>query len=146
MIAELATQAAGGVSLGIYQDSVADEVRFLLDFSGARFVIAEDQEQVDKILEIRDRLPSVEKVIYFDPRGLRGYEEELLTFVPTVEALGRDRRGAQSGLFDDLLDATAGGDVAMLSTTSGTTGKPKLAMLTHDNLLSAARGFLAVDT
>ncbi|HVS14304.1 MAG TPA: AMP-binding protein [Thermoanaerobaculia bacterium] len=146
LIAELAAQSAGAISLGIYQDSVAEEVRFLADFAGARFVVAEDQEQVDKLLEVADRLPEVEKIVYDDPRGLRGYPHQRLMSFPEVEALGDE--GDVERNRSAFLAAVASGrpdDVAILSTTSGTTGKPKLAMLTHRNLLSMARHLLSVD-
>jgi long-chain acyl-CoA synthetase len=145
MIAELATQAAHGLSLGVYQDSVASEVQFLVEFSGARFVVAEDQEQVDKLIEIWDQLPTVEKVIYYDPRGLRNYQEPYLLHFPDVEALGAEHHASHPDLFASNVAHTEPDDVAILSTTSGTTGKPKLARLTHRNLISMAEELQAVD-
>ena len=77
IIAELAAQSLGAVSMGVYQDSVAEEVQFLVDFADARVVVAEDQEQVDKVLEVWDRLPKVEHVVYYDPKGLRSYDQNV---------------------------------------------------------------------
>ncbi len=145
VIAELATQAAGGISMGIYQDSIADEVRYLVDFSDARFVVAEDQEQVDKILEVWERLSKVEKVIYYDPRGLRNYPEPFLLHFPEVEALGQSYGRGHPGLFMRNVEKTEPEHVAIFSTTSGTTGVPKLAMLTHNNLISMGRNLMKVD-
>ncbi len=145
VIAELAAHAAGAISMGVYQDSIADEVQYLVDFSDARFVIAEDQEQVDKILEVWDRLPKVEKVIYYDPRGLRNYTEPFLLYFPEVEAMGETYERAHPDLFMRNVDKTRADQVAIFSTTSGTTGKPKIAMLTHNNLLSMSRNLLAID-
>ncbi len=145
VIAELATQAAGGISMGIYQDSIADEVQYLVDFSDARFVVAEDQEQVDKLLEVWDRLPKVEKIIYYDPRGLRNYTEPFLLYFPEVEALGERYARGHPDLFMRNVEKTRPDQIAIFSTTSGTTGKPKLAMLTHSNLISMGRNLMKVD-
>lgn len=142
MVAELAAQAAGAVSMGVYQDSVAEELQFLMQFSGAQLLVAEDQEQVDKVLDVREQLPQLRHVIYYDPRGLGNYDEGVLRSFADVEALGR-----KSSL-DDFEASIEGGkasDLAILSTTSGTTGKPKLAMLTHSNMLSMARTLQATD-
>ena len=145
LIAELAAQAALAVSMGIYQDSVAEEVQFLLEFSGARFLVAEDQEQVDKILEVREQLPALERVIYYDPRGLGSYEHELLIGFPEVEELGRKAHESAPNRFEELVLAGNPDDLALLATTSGTTGKPKLAMLSHKNLISMAEKLQATD-
>ncbi len=145
LYAELAAQAAGAISMGIYQDSIASEVQYLADFCDARFLIVEDQEQVDKVLEVWDRLSKVERVIYYDPKGLRNYREPFLLYFPDVEEMGRVYARSHPGLFMENVRRTEPNHVAILSTTSGTTGKPKLAMLTHRNLLSMARNLLAVD-
>lgn len=145
VIAELAAQAAGAVSMGIYQDSIASEVQYLADFCDAKFVVAEDQEQVDKLLEVWDRLPKVRNVIYFDPRGMRNYNEPFLLYFPNVESAGQEHGRKHPDLFERNVERTRADDVAILSTTSGTTGKPKLAMLTHNNLISMGRAMMAVD-
>jgi len=145
VIAELAAQAAGGIAMGIYQDSIATEVQYLVDFCDARFVIAEDQEQVDKVLEVWTQVPKVEKIIYYDPRGLRNYTEPFLLYFPEVEALGESYGRQHPGAFMRNVEKTRANDVALFATTSGTTGKPKLAMLTHNNLVSMGRNLMAVD-
>ena len=146
LIAELAAQSLGAVSLGVYQDSVATEVRYLVDWSEARVLVAEDQEQVDKFFEVRDGLPKIERVVTYDPRGLRGYASELLISFEAVEAMGREGDAARNEReLAEAVAATRADDVAIFSTTSGTTGKPKLAMLTHRNLLSMAESLQQVD-
>ncbi|MCG8352031.1 MAG: long-chain fatty acid--CoA ligase [Chloroflexales bacterium] len=145
LYAELATQAMGGASVGIYQDSVAEEVKYVLQASEAKVIVVEDQEQVDKILEIWDDLPNILKVIYYYPKGLRGYSEPFLASFPEIEDLGREYGKTHPDLFEQEVAAGKGADVAMISTTSGTTSQPKLAMLTHTNLISQGRGLLAVD-
>jgi long-chain acyl-CoA synthetase len=145
LYAELAAQAIGGASVGIYQDSVAEEVRYLVEASDARVIVAEDQEQVDKIIEIWSRLRGVLKVIYYEPKGLRSYREPYLASFPDIEEMGRAFDHAHPGLFEAEVAQGHPDDIAILSTTSGTTGKPKLAMLTHRNLISQGAGLLAVD-
>ncbi len=149
LIAQLAAQSIGARSLGIYQDSVAVEVRYLMEFSGARFVIAEDQEQVDKLLEVWDELNvgdhEVRSVIYYDPRGLGSYPHDFLLGFSAVEEIGRSASSSSEADFEDWVRATEVDDVALLSTTSGTTGKPKLAMLSHRNLLVMAHAFNGID-
>jgi long-chain acyl-CoA synthetase len=145
LYAELAAQAIGGASIGIYQDSVAEEVRYLVEASDARVIVAEDQEQVDKIIEIWSHLRGVLKVIYYEPKGLRSYREPYLAGFPDIEELGRAFDRKHPGLFEAEVAQGHPDDIAILSTTSGTTGRPKLAMLTHRNLISQGAGLLAVD-
>jgi len=143
--AELAAQSAGGKSIGIYQDSVVKEVAYIVTHSDAKFMVVEDQEQVDKIIELWPELHTVEKVIYYDPKGLRNYAEPYLMSFPEVEALGRDYEKAHPGWFEERVARGKGSDIAILSTTSGTTSFPKLAILTHGNLISMGRDLMQVD-
>jgi len=145
VISELAAQSLGGASIGIYQDSVVEEVAYIISQADARFLVVEDQEQVDKLIELRDQLGDVVKIIYYDPRGLRNYNDDLLLAFPDVEAAGRDLAQQQPTLYRDQVNMGSGGDIAVISTTSGTTSRPKLAQLTHDNLMSMGRGLSAVD-
>ncbi len=146
VIAELAAQSMGAKSIGIYQDSVAEEVLDIVSRSDATFVVAEDQEQVDKMLEIWPQLDGkVHKVIYYDPKGLRNYTEDFLMYFLDVEELGREYEKSHPGLYEERVAQGRGSDLAILSTTSGTTARPKLAMLTHNNLISMAKNLMAVD-
>lgn len=143
--AELAAQAAGGTSVGIYQDSLAREMAYVIDHSDASFVVVEDQEQVDKILEIRDQIPKVRKLIYYDPRGMRNYKDDWLMYFPQVQELGRQYARIEPQAFDQLVASGSGEDVAILCYTSGTTGFPKGAMLRHCNLLAMGERMQEVD-
>jgi len=142
---ELAAQSAGAVPVGIFVDSLPHQVKFILDHAETRFVIVEDQEQVDKVLDVRDELPGLERVIVDDTRGLEDYREPLLMSLGEVEALGRDLRTREPHLYDELLAKGEPSDVALLAYTSGTTGVPKAAMISHRNLLSMAAGVMHID-
>jgi long-chain acyl-CoA synthetase len=145
LFAELAAQSIGAASIGVYQDSVAEEVKYIVQASQAKVIIAEDQEQVDKVLEIWDDLQDVIKVIYYYPKGMRNYDDPFLAHFPEIEELGRRYGAEHPGLFEQEVAQGQPDDLAVLSTTSGTTGKPKLAMLTHRNLISQGAGLLSVD-
>lgn len=143
--AELATQSAGANSIGIYQDAIVSEVTYIIDHADIRFIIAEDQEQVDKILEFWSDIPSVIKVIYYDPKGLRNYTEDFLMYFYDVEELGRAYEKDYPDWFEKSVARGKSSDTAILSTTSGTTGNPKLAVLTHNNLVSMGESLMEVD-
>jgi long-chain acyl-CoA synthetase len=138
IIAELAAQSAGGFGTGIYQDSILKEVAYIINHSETKFVIAEDQEQVDKILDMQEELPNVKKVIYYDPKGMSKYDSDLLAHFPDVIEMGRLYEKTHPGQFEKNVESTKPEDVAWICTTSGTTGFPKLAMLTHKNLIAMA--------
>ena len=143
VITELAAQSLGGATIGVYQDSTPEEVHYIIAQCDMKFVVAEDQEQVDKVIEIWDQLEGVEKVIYYDPKGLRNYTEDYLMAFPEIEGLGS--KAPDQGIFNEFINEGKGSDIAILSTTSGTTSRPKLAKITHDNLLSMGQGLRAVD-
>lgn len=145
VFAELAAQCAGAVPLGIYQDSTSKEVGFVIDHSDAKFIIAEDQEQVDKILELKESIPKVQKVIYTDPKGMRNYQDEMLLDFREAEDLGRDQHNRDPKKFSEMVEATSGEDLALIAYTSGTTGFPKGSMLSHNNMLRMAYNLILVD-
>jgi long-chain acyl-CoA synthetase len=138
IIAELAAQSAGGFGTGIYQDSILKEVAYIINHSETKFVIAEDQEQVDKILDMQEELPNVKRIIYYDPKGMSKYASDLLAYFPDVIEMGKGYEKDHPGEFERNVESTKAEDVAWICTTSGTTGFPKLAMLTHRNLISMA--------
>ena len=143
--AEIASHAIGAMSLGLYRDVLHEEAAYLLNYGEARLVFAEDEEQVDKLLSLADRAPHLKHVVYSDPRGLRKYDDPRLMPADKLAAMGRERAGREAGLYDRLVDATSGEDVAILCTTSGTTAHPKLAMLAAGRMLRHCATYLAFD-
>lgn len=135
--AELAAQAAGGAVTGIFSSSSPAEVQHIAALSDSEFVIAQDQEQVDKVLSILDQLPQVKKVIYWEPKGMRSYDDAVLLSFDSVVQLGREYSGAHPSLFEECVKQGRGDDLALLVCTSGTTGLPKLSMVTHRQLYSS---------
>jgi len=140
---EFAVQAAGGIATGIFVDSIPSEVKYIVTHSGAKFAIANDQEQVDKFLEIRGEIPEIRKVIYWDPKGLKNYDDPLLISFIEVLELGKDYEQSNPGLFEKNVSEGKEGDIAFVYYTSGTTGLPKGAEITHQALISTARGFIS---
>jgi long-chain acyl-CoA synthetase len=144
LYADLAAQAAGGVAVGVYPTNPPKQVEYVLGHSDAVLVVAKDQEQADKVLEVKPRLPKLMKIMVIDMKGLRHYDDADLISFAEVEALGKEKDRANPGLFETLLMKTHPEDVAIMVYTSGTTGPPKGAMLTHTNLLSLAKSFSQV--
>jgi long-chain acyl-CoA synthetase len=142
---EIAAQAAGAASIGLYQDSNVSEVAYVIDHCDASIVVAEDQEQVDKILEMLEQLPKVRHVVYTDPRGLRRYRHPKLLSIEEVQERGRALGAERPVLWDENVARGSADDLAIISYTSGTTGFPKGAMLTFRNLLSMAMNLHEVD-
>ena len=126
---QIARAVHSAVSLGLYRDALDEEVAYLIGHASVALVLAEDEEQVDKLLGLGDRIPSVRHIVYSDPRGMRKYEDPRLMEAEKLAGMGRDRAAREPGLYDRLVDATSGEDVAILCTTSGTTANRKLAML-----------------
>jgi long-chain acyl-CoA synthetase len=137
--AQVASQCLGGVSVPVYQDSIARELAFVWNHADVSVIVAEDQEQVDKVLGLREQLPTLRVVIYDDPRGMLHYKHDWLKSFTDVQALGREFAKTHAGYFDATVDQGKGDDLAFVCYTSGTTGNPKGAMITHANALETAK-------
>ena len=133
-----AAQALGGVPVPMYQDSVADELAYVVEHSGARFAVVQDQEQVDKLLEVREQVPGIEAIVYLWPKGLRHYDPDLVRDFRDVQADGQRHNEANPNFFRSEVAKGAGADTGVILYTSGTTGRPKGVVLTNDNVLRQA--------
>jgi long-chain acyl-CoA synthetase len=143
--AELGVQAVGGIVVGIYTDCTPPEVKFFVTDSDSTFVVAHDQEQVDKLLQIKDNLPLVKKVIFWDPKGLWNYEDPILISFPDMVQLGKEYEKKHPGLFEESTENGKGEEIALICYTSGTTGLPKGAMISHRGLVAIANAWRDVD-
>ncbi len=141
LISELAAQSLGACTVGIYPTSVGEEIVHVLTDGQVRVVVAEDQEQVDKIIELKDRLPEHRDTSSTTtPAGSSMYERAVpAASSPPSRRRAREWAEAQPGWLDEQIAAGRADDVAVICTTSGTTGRPKLAMLSHANLLAMGR-------
>jgi long-chain acyl-CoA synthetase len=143
--AEMGALCAGGVAVWIYQESLMDEVRYIVDHSDAKFLVGEGQEEVDKALAIKDKCPKLEHVVWDDPKGMRHYHDPILLSLEQVMERGRALDLKDPHCFDELVREGNGEDVALLFYTSGTTSAPKGALLTHHNMLKMGQNLMRVD-
>ncbi len=141
----LGVHAIGGAMVGMYTDANPQEAAYIIDHSDAKYVLAQDQEQVDKMLDIRADIPQVRKVIYWNDSGLWGYENDWLLSYQDVIEMGRALLAKEPDRFETEVKLGSADDLALICYTSGTTGLPKGAMLSHKNMLVAARMFEEVD-
>src|SRR5437870_12957541 len=143
--AQVAAMSLGGISVPVYQDAIATELAYVLDHAEISVVVAEDQEQVDKILSLKDRLPHLKLIVYDDPRGLNHYGDPILKPFEAVRAAGREFGVAHPDHVEAAVAAGQPDDLTLFSYTSGTTSRPKGVMLSHANLLSVSEGFAAAE-
>jgi long-chain acyl-CoA synthetase len=143
--AEIASHAIGAMSLGLYRDVLDEEAAYLLNYGEARLVFAEDEEQVDKLLGLGERVPGLRHIVYSDPRGMRKYDDPRMIAADKLAAMGRDRAAREPDLYNHMVDQTSGEDTAILCTTSGTTANPKLAMLAAGRVLRHCATYLNFD-
>jgi long-chain acyl-CoA synthetase len=134
--AELAVQAAGGVVTGFFPDATPSELEYILRDCEARFVVAQDQEQVDKLIALKDHLPSVERVIYWQPKGMRDYDDPMLISFDELLKQGQELERSQPALFEQNIARGKASDIGLLLYTSGTSGRPRRVGVTYGALIS----------
>ncbi len=144
LYADLGALGAGGVCSGIYPTDAATQVEYLMADSRSVYLFVEDEEQLDKALEVRERLPLLRKIIVFDMEGLHRFSDPMVISLEELQRLGAEHHQAHPELWETRLASRRPEDLAILIYTSGTTGKPKGAMLSHRNVLHATRGHVAV--
>ncbi len=143
--AQVSAQALGGVSVPVYQDSIASELVYVLNHAETSVIVAEDQEQVDKALSLKDQLPRLRSIVFDDPRGMWAYDDPILCSFESVMEAGRAFGKADPDYYAQEVAKGAAGDTAMIAYTSGTTGAPKGAMLSHRNMIATAEAFVEVN-
>ena len=140
-LAQLSSQALGGVAVPVYQDAISTELAFVLNHAEVSIIVAEDQEQVDKIMSLREELPALKWIIYEDSRGLTGNTDPMLKSYDWVMKHGRSLLAEHKAYFEQEMADGKADDVAMIAYTSGTTGRPKGGMLSHRNMITTAENY-----
>ncbi|MFN8759237.1 MAG: AMP-binding protein [Tagaea sp.] len=140
-----AAQCLGAVPVPVYQDAVADEMAYVIDHAGAKLAVAEDQEQVDKLLQIRKKAPGLARIVFEDARGMRNYDDAALTSFARVREIGAAREAKDAAWLDAEMAAGRGADASVMLYTSGTTGQPKGVLLSYDNVIRTAENAIAFD-
>ncbi len=132
----VAAQALGAIPVPVYQDSGASELAYVLQHAEVSFAVSEDQEQIDKLLEVQETTPGLKTFVYCDPRGMREYEQDFIHSLDEIKQAGKKHKAANAGFYDAEVARGRGSDIATFLYTSGTTGNPKGVVLTYDNLIS----------
>ncbi len=144
--AAFATQAGRGMVVPQFTDAIPEELKYTIDFADCKFVVARDQEQVDKILDIKDALPKVERVIYWYYKGMRNYREPFLSRFDQVVQMGVKYEEDHPGIFEQMIEQLSPDDVANIYYTSGTTGRPKAVMCSHRALIGSSRATMTLSS
>ena len=141
----VAAQSVGAIPVPLYQDSVAEEMAYVIEHCSARYIVAQNQEQVDKIIEVQDKLSSIEQIIFLESRGMRKYDRSRLKQFTEVQARGRERADDLRAELDRRLASQTGNNICVMLYTSGTTGRPKGVVLSNDNIIETSKVSCAFD-
>ena len=138
VLAQLGANIVDGIAVGVYPTSPSNEVAYVLAHSESEVIVCEDQEQVDKVLERRDELPKLRRIIVIETKGIREYPPDQVMSFDALEALGADFEASHTGLVDTTIDGQTLAQIGLIIYTSGSTGKPKGAMLSYKNIRAQA--------
>ncbi|MGI9215630.1 MAG: AMP-binding protein, partial [Hydrogenophaga sp.] len=141
VLCDIAVLSANGVSNGIYPTDAAEQVQYLCEDSRTTVLFVEDDEQLDKALEVRERLPGLRKIVVFDMEGLRDFHDPMVISLDALRELGREHLKSHPQALEQRVATVQPQDLAILVYTSGTTGKPKGAMHAHQGLVYTVRGY-----
>ena len=142
----VATQVLGGIPVPLYQDSVAEEMLYVLENADVKYAIVQNQEQTDKLLEIKDRLPKLEHICFEEPRGMLNYSQDYIHYYKDIQENGETFQNENPDFFLREIEKSHGSDIAIFLYTSGTTGNPKGVVLTFDNLIISSRNGIKFDS
>ena len=142
----VATQVLGGIPVPLYQDSVAEEMLYVLENADVKYAIVQNQEQTDKLLEIKDRLPNLEHICFEEPRGMLNYSQDYIHYYKDIQENGETFQNENPDFFLREIEKSNGSDIAIFLYTSGTTGNPKGVVLTFDNLIISSRNGIKFDS
>ena len=142
----VATQVLGGIPVPLYQDSVAEEMLYVLENADVKYAIVQNQEQTDKLLEIKDRLPNLEHICFEEPRGMLNYSQDYIHYYKDIQENGETFQNENPDFFLREIEKSKGSDIAIFLYTSGTTGNPKGVVLTFDNLIISSRNGIKFDS
>ncbi len=145
LMAEVGAICAGGTAVWLFRDSLNEEVKYIIDHSDTKFLIAETQEEVDKAILILKECPKLKKIIWDNPKGMRNYNQDYLISLDKVKKLGEKLDKEKPNLFKELVSKGNGDDTPFLFYTSGTTSLPKGALLTHYNMLTMGDNLMSID-
>jgi long-chain acyl-CoA synthetase len=143
--AQMSAICLGGISVPLYQDAIEKELEYILKHSGARFIVAEDQEQVDKMLVLKEKLPNLEFIIYDDPRGMRHYNQSFIKSFTHIQEMGVGFEKTHPEFFENEIKKGNIDEICFINYTSGTTGNPKGVVLTHANVVINAKLLSSVE-
>ncbi len=142
--ASFAIQAARGITVALFTDAIPNEIQYIVDHSDSKFIVARDQEQVDKLLAVWDQLPKAEKIIWWYWKGMRKYDQSFIMSFEQVQELGKKYEESHPGVFEENIAAGKGDEIANIFYTSGTTGLPKGAMISHRALIGSTEAILTL--